>query len=970
MRSILSKYFSFFFLLTVCTQSLNAQSVAREWNEVLLESIRNDFARPTVHARNLFHMSAGMYDIWALTDDIAEPYFMGKTVSGFEFPIDDFPITMNVEDIREEAISYFCYRLLANRFNFSPEGFSFTQRINNKMGDLGYNPAITSTDYSTGDPAALGNYVAQMVIDYGLQDGSYQIGNYGNQVYQPVNQSLVMDSVGNYHLSDPNRWQPLTLDLFIDQAGNPIPFNTPPFLSPEWGQVSPFALTNEDLTIKQRDNNDWWIYHDPGDPPLLSEDGNGAMSDQWRWGFQLVSIWSSHLDPADDTMIDISPASIGNITDYPSDFEEYDQFYNLLDGGDPSNGHALNPVTGMPYQPQMVRRADYGRILAEFWADGPDSETPPGHWFTLLNYVSDHPQFEKRYKGEGEILDDLEWDVKSYLLMGGAMHDCAITAWGIKGYYDYIRPVSAIRFLAEKGQRTDPSLPSYDPQGFDLIPGYIEVIEAGDPLAIADPSTLGEIKLYAWRGPDFIDNPQTDIAGVGWIPAKNWWPYQRPSFVTPNFAGYISGHSTFSSAAAEIMEFVTGDAFFPGGMGEFEAPQDEFLVFERGPSETMTLQWATYKDASEQTSLSRIWGGIHPPADDIPGRLIGTNIAEDVYAFAEDLFFIDADNDGFYYFEDCDDENAAINPDGVETCNGADDDCNGSIDEGLAINTYYQDADGDGYGSIMMAVDTCLSVPPAGFVTNSLDCEDTDNMVNVDAVEICDGIDNNCSGAIDDNIPYYDYYRDADGDGFGDPTTVMEFCSLVPPAGFVADATDCDDNNAQINSNAVEICDGIDNNCSGSIDDGIPYYDYYRDADGDGYGDIASLLESCYLIPPTGYVMDNTDCDDSSSEIFPGATEIPDNDIDEDCNGRDYYRETRIFPNPVTGSLIVRFETEMDQLPMQIYSIDGRLMRTEIVDFSFNEGRLRVDDLAQGHYLLRMFNTENQQIVLHRFFKI
>jgi len=137
--------------------------------------------------------------------------------------------------------------------------------------------------------------------------------------------------------------------------------------------------------------------------------------------------------------------------------------------------------------------------------------------------------------------------------------------------------------------------------------------------------------MNVWKGPDYIDNPETDVAGVDWVYANRWWPYQRPTFVTPPFAGYLSGHSTFSSAAAEILALVTGDPFFPGGVGTFEVAQNEFLVFEEGPSVNMTLQWATYKDASDQTSLSRIWGGIHPPIDDIPGRILGTQIGEDVY---------------------------------------------------------------------------------------------------------------------------------------------------------------------------------------------------------------------------------------------------------------------------------------------------------------------------------------------------
>jgi hypothetical protein len=164
------------------------------------------------------------------------------------------------------------------------------------------------------------------------------------------------------------------------------------------------------------------------------------------------------------------------------------------------------------------------------------------------------------------------------------------------------------------------------------------VVQSGDDLAGDADENVGKIKLYAWCGPDSIADPATDVAGVAWILAENWWPYQRPTFVTPPFAGYISGHSTFSRAAAVVMGLLTGDEFFPGGMGEFFAPKNEFLVFEDGPSVDVTLQWATYRDASDQTSLSRIWGGIHPPADDIPGRVIGETIGADAFSLAESYF--------------------------------------------------------------------------------------------------------------------------------------------------------------------------------------------------------------------------------------------------------------------------------------------------------------------------------------------
>ena len=111
-------------------------------------------------------------------------------------------------------------------------------------------------------------------------------------------------------------------------------------------------------------------------------------------------------------------------------------------------------------------RGDYTRVLAEFWADGPNSETPPGHWFTILNHVTDHPTVQRRIGGVGPELGPLEWDVKSYFTLGGAMHDVAITAWGIKGWYDCIRPISAIRCdgrsraeqQTRRGRRTTPTV--------------------------------------------------------------------------------------------------------------------------------------------------------------------------------------------------------------------------------------------------------------------------------------------------------------------------------------------------------------------------------------------------------------------------------------------------------------------------------------------------------------------------------
>jgi hypothetical protein len=232
--------------------------------------------------------------------------------------------------------------------------------------------------------------------------------------------------------------------------------------------------------------------------------------------------------------------------------------------------------------------------------------------------------------------------VKLYLALGGAMHDVAVTVWGMKGWYDYIRPVSAIRAMAERGQRSDPMAPSYDPEGFELRPGFIELITAESSAPGERHEHLaayvGEVAIKAWKGPPYIVDPVTDVAGVAWIRAKEWWPYQRPTFVTPPFAGFPSGHSAYSRAASELLTQLTGSRYFPGGLGEFHAAQNEFLVFEEGPSVDVTLQYASYYDASDQTSLSRIWGGIHPPQDDLVSRHIGATIGADALAHAKSLY--------------------------------------------------------------------------------------------------------------------------------------------------------------------------------------------------------------------------------------------------------------------------------------------------------------------------------------------
>ncbi len=183
---------------------------------------------------------------------------------------------------------------------------------------------------------------------------------------------------------------------------------------------------------------------------------------------------------------------------------------------------------------------------------------------------------------------------------------------------------------------------------------------------------------------------------------------------------------------------------------------------------------------------------------------------------------------------DCNDGNAAVNPGAIEVCNGIDDDCDGSTDEGCT--TWYADTDGDGYGDPAGTTESITQ--PAGYVADSTDCNDGNAAVNPGAIEVCNGIDDDCDGATDEGCTTW--YADTDGDGYGDPAGATE--SITQPAGYVADSTDCNDGNAAVNPGAIEVCNGIDDDCDGATDEGCTTW--YADTDGDGYGDLAGATES------------------------------------------------------------------------------------------------------------------------------
>jgi FG-GAP-like repeat/ASPIC and UnbV/Domain of unknown function (DUF6851) len=580
------------YLIDGCTRAdLHGRSVARVWDEALLDAIRRDLPAPTTHARNLLHVSAAMWDAWAAYDPKADGYFVTEKRRAAD-----------VLAARETAVSFAAYRILLWRYGYGANVRATFDELTRTMRSLCYRIDYTSTKGSS--PAALGNRIAAAVIRYGRHDGAMEARHYADESYTPVNAPLVVAQPGTA-MHDSTFWQPLALDQSVAQNGLAVPGKVQTFIGAQWGHVRGFALprSKKGLPI------------DPGAPPIGTPDDAA-----YKQAAVDVIRKSAELDPTDGQTVDIGLDALGD---------------NPL-GTNDGHGYRVNPVTGKPYAPERVQRADYARVLAEFWADGPSSETPPGHWNVLANQVSDSPQLAERI-GPGAA-NRLRWDVKLYFALNGAVHDAAIAAWGIKRHYQAVRPISMIRYLAGQGQSSDPGLPSYDPEGLPLIPGLIELItrESSAPgqrhAGLADH--VGEIAIRTWRGPP--KDPTKD-GGVGWILGERWVPYQKATFVTPAFPGFVSGHSTFSRAAAEVLAADTGSPYFPGGLFE-QTFSPGYLNFEQGPSAPVTLQWATYYDAADQAGTSRIYGGIHITADDFAGRRIGSRIGKQAWALAQRYF--------------------------------------------------------------------------------------------------------------------------------------------------------------------------------------------------------------------------------------------------------------------------------------------------------------------------------------------
>jgi hypothetical protein len=442
---------------------LLGNNAAIQWDQTALQAVRNVGMGPTATSRAIAIMHTCMYDAWATYDAVA----VATRPNGI-------PRQAGKYTDATIAVSYAAYRALLDLF--PSQASLFTTQMNN----LGFDPSNTSTDTTT--QPGVGNVAAQAVLAFRHTDGSNQAGNYADTSgYVPVN---AWDQI-----IDPTRWQPLRVP-----NGNGG-FVVQTYLTPQWGTVTPFALT---------------------------------AGSQFR--------------PS-------GPARDASSSAYKSQVDQILQYSAQLD--------------------------DQTKTIADYWALGPHTETPPGHWdvfaqFYWAQYLS------LKYK---HTLND---DIKMFFALSNALFDAGIACWDCKRAYDYVRPITAVHYL-------------YTGQQVTAWAGY-------------------------GKGTQSIDGGQ-------------WIPYQEPTIVTPPFPEYVSGHSTFSAAGAYILQQVTGSDLF--GDAYTAAPGSSHIEPGITPKLPVELLWLTLSYAADQAGLSRRYGGIHFEQGDLDGRALGQQVAAQTWSVAQ-----------------------------------------------------------------------------------------------------------------------------------------------------------------------------------------------------------------------------------------------------------------------------------------------------------------------------------------------
>lgn len=481
-----------------------ALSLVAQWNEIMLEAVRNDGASPTPTTYKMHLTSSAVYDAWAAYDTQAYGYYSDIIR----------PNSEHTEANKEIAVSYAYYEMLVEMY---PAQISLFDSF---MATLGYDPAATAT--GADDPITVAKSAVQGVLEARANDGSnYENGFADTTGYQPLNdpQEGTAGAPGGANF-EPNNWQPLRVPTgtLKDENGVPIYDDNDPdsfvdqvALTPHWGDVVGFGLDDLAQVL-------------PPAPPQKGDD-------------------SPYTD------------ALGNVS--TNDQAYRDQFTAVAEAS--------------------ATLTTEQKVIAEYWADGPRTESPPGHWNQIAQDIS---------LREGHGIDD---DAKMFFALNASLLDAGIATWGTKYTYDFVRPQSAIRDL-------------YFDEDID-----------------------------SWRGPD---------QGTQTILGQEWQPYQQTTFVTPPFPEFTSGHSSFSMAAAHtIASYVGSDAFYDGTtMSNYDLDAVEGidllgqyvttdLAFEQFTGDPVVLQWETLTEAAEEAGVSRIFGGIHIQDGDLQGREIGRDVA-------------------------------------------------------------------------------------------------------------------------------------------------------------------------------------------------------------------------------------------------------------------------------------------------------------------------------------------------------
>jgi hypothetical protein len=462
-------------------------NVVVQWNEALLQAVRDSKLGPPMVARALAIAHTCAYDAWAAYDRLAVGTRLGEALRR--------PARERRYENKVEAVSHATYRAAVDLFPGSKATV-----FDPLMAVIGLDPDNTTRD--TTDPAGIGNLAADAVLTFRHRDGANQLGDepggkpgvpYSDYTgYTPANEAMdTRTALEPSTVHDVNRWQPLT---YLDGAGNLV---TPGFVGAHWQHVRPFAVSASEL-------------RSPTGPARHGSPDFAAQAEE---------------------LIDVSAAL-----------------------------------------------TDEHKVIAEYWADGPRSELPPGHWSLFAQQVV-------RRDATGSHEHDLDRAVKLFFALTNAIFDAGCCAWDNKVAFDSVRPITAIRWL------------------------------------------FRGTEITAWAGPG---------RGTQRIAGETWFPYQPTSFPTPPFAEYSSGHSNFSAAGAEILKLVTGTDRFGGSV---TVPAGSSRV-EPGvvPARDLTLSWPTFSDAAAQAGISRRYGGIHFTQGDLDARISGRAAARRCWATAQTYF--------------------------------------------------------------------------------------------------------------------------------------------------------------------------------------------------------------------------------------------------------------------------------------------------------------------------------------------